>query len=54
VNPRTSEERSIVVDADEARANAAPCLQSYVQDIARPEMPAGFMPIGLGVRALLQ
>jgi hypothetical protein len=54
VNPKTNREKTIVVDADEALANASPCLQTYVQDIARPEMPAGFMPCGNGVRALLQ
>jgi hypothetical protein len=53
VNPKTNEERKIVVDADEALANASPSLQTYVQDVARPEMPAGFMPLGKGVRQVL-
>jgi hypothetical protein len=53
VNPSTSEQRKILVELSRqqaADAKAAPCLQAFVQAIARPEIPAGFMPLGNGVR----
>jgi hypothetical protein len=50
VNPRTSEEKTVTVFADRTAAEAAPCFQTFVQAAARPDIPAGFMPIGNGVR----
>jgi hypothetical protein len=53
VNPRTNEQRKIFVEMSPhqaAAARSAPCLQTFVQTIARPEIPDGFMPIGNGVR----
>jgi hypothetical protein len=50
INPRTAEERKVVVFADRALAEASPCWQSYVQGTAWPDIPPGFMPIGNGVR----
>jgi len=35
--------KTIVVDADEDAVNAAPCPQTFVQRIARPFIPAGFI-----------
>jgi hypothetical protein len=54
VNPKTSEERTITVLADAEAAEAAPCLHTYIQAIGRPEIPDGFMPIGCGVRRVMQ
>jgi hypothetical protein len=50
VNPRTSEEKTVTVFADRTAAQAAPCFQTFVQTIARPDIPSGFIPIGGGVR----
>jgi hypothetical protein len=53
VNPATSEQRKILVELSRqqaADAKAAPCLHTFVQNIARPEIPEGFMPLGNGVR----
>jgi hypothetical protein len=54
VNPKTSEERTLTVLADQAAAEASPCPQSFVQKIARSDIPAGFMPIGNGVRPVVK
>ncbi|SDJ44066.1 hypothetical protein SAMN05216338_104975 [Bradyrhizobium sp. Rc2d] len=54
VNPKTSEEQTITValtDLERARAKRSGCWMSAVQDLARPAMPVGFMPIGNRVRA---
>jgi hypothetical protein len=53
VNPRTSEQRRLIVELSSeqaAAAKSAPCLQSYVQLVAHPQIPQGFLPIGNGVR----
>lgn len=50
VNPKTGAQATMTVFADKGQAEASPCLQTYVQQIARPEIPAGFMPIGNGVK----
>jgi hypothetical protein len=54
VNPRTSEERTMTVLANSVAAEAAPCFHTYVQEIARPDIPDGFIPIGSGVRPVAQ
>ena len=53
-NPKTSEDRTLIILADAAAAEAAPCLHSYIQAIGRPEIPDGFMPISCGVSRVLQ
>jgi hypothetical protein len=53
VNPKTSEQKTIVVELSTDQASAAkssPCLNSFVQAIAWPDIPAGFLPVGNGVR----
>jgi hypothetical protein len=53
VNPRTSEERKIVVSLSPEQVdavNALTCWQEYVQALAKPDMPAGFLALGNGVR----
>ncbi|OPH83032.1 hypothetical protein [Nitrobacter vulgaris] len=52
VNPRTNEERSITVKADPPAAGV--CIQTYAQKLAKPILPAGYLPIGNGVRPLPQ
>jgi hypothetical protein len=55
VNPKTNEETAVTVSISElqrARAKQSLDWMATVQDMARPLMPAGFMPIGMGVRAL--
>lgn len=54
VNPKTSEQQTITVeltDLERARAKHSECWMSAVQNLARPSMPDGFMPIGNRVRA---
>jgi hypothetical protein len=54
INPKTSEEKQIDASlsaADIARAVSSECPLSVVQDAARPNIPAGFMPIGGAVVA---
>jgi hypothetical protein len=53
VNPKTNEERTVTVFADRTAAEGSPCLHTYVQTIARPDIPAGFMPISNGVRPVV-
>jgi hypothetical protein len=50
VNPKTSEEATIVVVAEPVPYGA--CPHEFVQNRAREqqEIPDGFMPIGCGVR----
>jgi hypothetical protein len=53
VNPKTNEEKKIVVELSPEQAEAAkasPWLQTYVQGLAWVNIPDGFMPIGGGVR----
>jgi|tagenome__1003787_1003787.scaffolds.fasta_scaffold20457415_2 hypothetical protein len=50
VNPKTNEERKITVSA--APPAAGICLQTHVHAIAQPDIPAGFMLLGNGVREL--
>jgi hypothetical protein len=55
VNPKTSEQKKIIVALSPeqvADAKAAACLQTFIQGIARLEIPDGFMPAGNGVRAV--
>jgi hypothetical protein len=55
VNPKTSEHKKIIValsPEQAADARAAACLQSFIQGIAHPEIPDGFMPLSNGVRAV--
>ena len=51
VNPKSNAEQTITVSADPPADGV--CLQTHVQAIARPDIPAGFMPIGNGVRPAL-
>ena len=53
VNPKTNEQRTITVSLSPeqiAAAKSSPCEQTYVQGVARPDIPDGFMPLGNGVR----
>jgi hypothetical protein len=53
VNPKTNEEKKIVVELSPEQASvakASPWWQAYVQGVARVDIPEGFMPIGGGVR----
>jgi hypothetical protein len=55
VNPRTSEERHVTVFVTELqlrRAKRSSDWRQSIQDIARPVIPKGFMPIGGRVAAL--
>ena len=55
VNPRTSEQRKILAELSAeqvAAAKASPCFQTFVQNIVRPDIPDGFMPIGNGAKAV--
>jgi hypothetical protein len=55
INPRTNEQRKILVELSAERAEAAkasPCFQAFVQNIVRPDIPDGFMPLGGGVKAV--
>jgi len=52
VNPKTNRTRKIVVSAEPPSATED--LQNYVQTLARPNIPEGFMCLGGGVRPLLQ
>jgi hypothetical protein len=55
VNPRTSEERQVTVSVTElqlARAKRSIDWREAIQDLARPLIPAGFMPMGCRVAAL--
>jgi hypothetical protein len=52
INPKTNEQRKITLAA--IPPDPRMCLQTYVQYIARPEIPKGFLPLGNGVRALPQ
>ena len=49
VNPKTNEQRILTVELSTEQAAAvksSACEMSFVQDIARPAIPDGFMPIG--------
>jgi hypothetical protein len=49
VNPKTNEQKKITVELSPEQADAAkasPCKMVFIQDLARPNMPDGFMPIG--------
>ena len=53
VNPKTNEEKKIVVELSPKQAAAAkeaPCLQTYIQTIAQDRRPQGFLFLGNGVR----
>lgn len=57
VDPKTSEETTVTVSITElqrARAKSGLDWMRTVMDFARPEMPAGFMPIGGRVREVSQ
>jgi len=54
VNPRTNEERKLTVELSPEQAKVAKEVEwsaAYVQALARPDIPPGYMPIGNGVRA---
>ncbi|MGY2906557.1 hypothetical protein [Bradyrhizobium sp. URHC0002] len=55
VNPKTNEECKIVVSLSPEQVKAMKGLewaQEYVQALARPNIPRGFIPLGNGVRAV--
>ncbi|WLA53193.1 hypothetical protein [Bradyrhizobium diazoefficiens] len=55
VNPKTNEERQVTVSVTElqlARAKRSQDWMAAIQDLARPLIPAGYMPIGRRVAAL--
>jgi hypothetical protein len=55
VNPKTNEERQVIVAVTElqlARAKRSLDWRESIQDLARPLIPAGFMPMGCRVMAL--
>jgi hypothetical protein len=53
VNPKTSEEKTITVLADRNAAEASPDWMAFVQAIAKPDIPAGFMCIMGRVREVV-
>ncbi|WP_426608975.1 hypothetical protein [Bradyrhizobium sp. McL0616] len=55
VNPKTNEEQHVTVSVTElqlARAKRTPDWRAAIQDLARPLIPKGFMPLGCRVAAL--
>ena len=55
VNPKTNEETAVTVSISElqrARAKASADWMGALQDLARPLLPEGFMPIGCRVRSV--
>jgi hypothetical protein len=53
VNPRTNEQRKILVELSPRQAEVAitaPWLPEYVQALAKPRIPEGFLLLGNGVR----
>ena len=50
VNPKTGNSETITVLADRAVAEASADWMAFVQNVARPEIPAGMMPTWTGVR----
>jgi ribosomal protein L1 len=55
VNPKTSDEQIVTVSVTElqlARAKRSPDWMAAIQDLARPLIPKGYMPIGRRVAAL--
>ena len=53
VNPKNGNEKTITIFADRAAAERAPDPDAYVQAVARPHMPAGFMGIMGRVRPVV-
>ncbi|MHC4043565.1 hypothetical protein [Bradyrhizobium sp. 23AC] len=55
VDPKSNEERQVTVSVtplERARAKRTPDWMRSIQDLARPLIPAGFLPIGNRVRML--
>jgi len=55
VDPKSNEERQVTVSVtplERARAKRSSDWMQAIQDLARPLIPAGFLPIGNRVRAL--
>lgn len=55
VDPKTNEERQVTVSVtplQRARAKRSSDWMRAIQDLARPLIPAGFLPIGNRVRML--
>ncbi|MDH2400780.1 hypothetical protein QCM77_12625 [Bradyrhizobium sp. SSUT18] len=55
IDPKTNEERQITVSVTPQQRAQALCSSDWmrvIQDIARPLIPAGFLPIGNRVRIL--
>ncbi len=56
VNPKTNEERKIIakIPMDQVvAADASPSFQSFIHNFMRADIPAGFMPIGNGVKPII-
>lgn len=55
VDPKSNEERQVTVSVtplERARAKRSSDWMHAIQDLARPLIPAGFLPIGNRVRML--
>ncbi|MET4345509.1 hypothetical protein [Bradyrhizobium sp. RT9a] len=55
VDPKTNEERQITVSVTPLQRTQAKCSSDWmraIQELARPLIPAGFLPIGNRVRML--
>ncbi|MCK1671237.1 hypothetical protein [Bradyrhizobium sp. 150] len=55
VDPKTNEERQITVSVtpeERARAKCSSDWMRVIQDLARPLIPVGFLPIGNRVRII--
>ncbi|TFV75304.1 hypothetical protein E4K64_16510 [Bradyrhizobium frederickii] len=55
VDPKSNEERQVTVSVtplERARAKRSSDWMRAIQDLARPLIPAGFLPIGNRVRLL--
>jgi hypothetical protein len=53
INPKTGAERKILAELSIEQveaAKASPCFQRFVQSLVRANIPAGFMPLGNGVK----
>ena len=53
VNPKSNEERKVIVSLSPEQVTAVKgleCWMEYVQALAQPDIPEGFMPIGNGAK----
>ena len=55
INPKTNTQRKILAELSSDQieaAKASPCFQTFVQAIALPDCPDGFLFMSNGVRAV--